>query len=146
MPITRVYNALQTGVIDGLLIGSSAIRSFKLGEQVRFYTESPPLYTSLFLAMNADAYGSLSAGQKAAIDGTTGRSLSLKAAKAYDVETVTQLQNELKRGRGQLIKLSQTEKKRWVDTVGNLKAQTIAGLEARGIPAQKIVSILNGKK
>lgn len=146
MPITRVYNALQTGVIDGLLIGSSAIRSFKLGEQVRFYTESPPLYTSLFLAMNAATYEALSAGQKAAIDGTTGRALSLTAARAYDVETVKQLANELKSGRGQLIKLSDAEKQRWVDSVANLKARTIADLEAEGIPARKIVSILNGRK
>ena len=146
MDVTGAYSALQTGVIDGLLIGTSAIRSFKLGEQIRYYTDSPPLYTSLFLVMNRNSYASLSASQKAIIDGTTGRSLSLKAAKAYDVETVNELERELKSGRGQLIKLSQAEKKRWVEKTSGLLEDTIKKLESDGIPAKKIVSILSGNR
>ena len=47
MPINRVYNALNTGVIDGVMTGPSTIGSFKFDEVAKYFTTGLPLGRSL---------------------------------------------------------------------------------------------------
>ena len=69
MPIPQVYNALQTGLIDGVFTGSSAIADFKLDEVANSYTIGAPLgRISFYVVMNQAKYDGLPDAQKAAID------------------------------------------------------------------------------
>lgn len=91
MPAGELYNALQTGLIDGVVTGSSAIGDFKLNEVADSYTVGAPLgQISFYLVMNQAKYDSLPEEQQAAIDANSGRALSQSAeegwnAKAQDV-------------------------------------------------------------
>lgn len=68
MPINQVYNALQTGLIDGVFTGSSTLSDFKLDEVADSYTFGAPLGNLTFYAvMNADKFNSLPADQQQAI-------------------------------------------------------------------------------
>ena len=87
MPIPQVYNALQTGLIDGIITGSSAIADFKLLEVANSYTIGAPLGRIAFFAvMNQAKYDSLPDDQKAAIDANSGRSLSKSAEDAWNAK------------------------------------------------------------
>jgi len=69
MPVPAIYNAMQTGVIDGTLIDSTATYAFKLGEVSKYVTSGMDGAISPFvLFMNRDSYGSLSDDHKAAFD------------------------------------------------------------------------------
>ncbi|MEQ9814896.1 MAG: TRAP transporter substrate-binding protein [Azospirillaceae bacterium] len=85
MPAGEIYNALQTGLIDGLLTGASAIRDFRLDEVATSFTLGAPLgHISFYLVMNAERYDGLSEEHRAAIDTIAGRALSQSAEEGWN--------------------------------------------------------------
>ena len=61
MPVSDIYNALQTGVIDGAMIDGTATNAFKLGEVANFLTVGMDTTISpFFILMNRDAFDALS--------------------------------------------------------------------------------------
>ena len=84
MPISQVYNSLQTGLIDGVFTGSSTLSDFKLSEVASSVTVGAPLgRLSFYAVMNESVYNGLSADEKAAIDATAGLALSASAENAW---------------------------------------------------------------
>ena len=109
MPINEVYNALQTGLIDGVFTGHSTLSDFKLDEVADAITVGAPLGRLVFYAvMNEAKYNGLPDDQRAAIDAIAGAPLSesaedawlatahaaLDAARADSKNTVTDLTDE----------------------------------------------------
>jgi len=85
MPAGEIYNALQTGLIDGLITGASAIGDFRLDEVADSYTLGAPLgHISFYVVMNAERYNGLSAEHRAAIDSIAGRTLSASAEAGWN--------------------------------------------------------------
>jgi len=142
MPVTRMYNALKTGVVDGLMVGPSVIRSFKLGEVAKYYTVGPFANTAFFLVMNRGAYDGLSEAHRKIIDETTGEPLSVKAAEVYRNAGDRALAGEEKSGRGEIVRLSMEEEKRWRKALERVRAQTVKGLEAENVPATQILAAM----
>ena len=69
MPVSEIYNALQTGVIDAAMIDGTATMAFKLGEVANFLTVGMDSTNSpFFILMNRDAFEGLSADQQAAVE------------------------------------------------------------------------------
>jgi len=84
MPISEVYNALQTGLIDGVFTGSSTLIDFKLDEVADAIILGAPLgRLTFFTVMNQAKYDSLPADQQAAIDAVAGEVLSKSAEEAW---------------------------------------------------------------
>jgi len=84
MPVPDVYNAMNTGVIDAVMIGPSGIRSYKLNETGKYVTTNiPSAVDSFYLLMNKSSWDGLSDENKAKLDELTGRGLSLRGAKAF---------------------------------------------------------------
>jgi len=84
MPISQVYNSLQTGLIDGVFTGSSTLSDFKLSEVASSVTVGAPLgRLSFYAVMNESVYNGLSSDKKAAIDATAGLALSASAENAW---------------------------------------------------------------
>ena len=84
MPTTDAYNAMNTGVIDAVMIGPSGIRSYKLNETAKYVTTNiPTALDSFYLLMNKSSWDNLSDDQKAKLDELTGREISLKGAEAF---------------------------------------------------------------
>ena len=60
MPINQVYNALQTGLIDGVFTGASTLDDFKLDEVADAFTMGASLgHLGFFAVMNEGAYNGL---------------------------------------------------------------------------------------
>ncbi len=84
MPISQVYNALQTGLIDGVFTGSSTLTDFKLEEVANSYTYGAPLGRLVFYTvLNENVYNALSDDHRAAIDAASGIPLSRSAEEAW---------------------------------------------------------------
>lgn len=84
MPMTQVYNGLQTGLIDGAISGISTLADFKLDEVADSLTMGANLGRLTFYAvMSQRAYAGLSDSEKAAVDAIAGAELSKSAEDAW---------------------------------------------------------------
>lgn len=85
MPINQVYNALQTGLIDGVITGSSTLNDFKLDEVADSYTLGANLgRLSFYAVMNEAVYNALSDEAKAALDSPANMAISKSAEDAWN--------------------------------------------------------------
>lgn len=85
MPAGEMYNALQTGLIDGIVTGASAITDFKLDEVANSYTLGAPMgHIMFYLVMNQKSYDDLSPAQRAVLDEHSGRWLSRQGEEGWN--------------------------------------------------------------
>ena len=68
MPVTDIYSALETGVLDGCCQGWPAIPVFKFHEVAKFATEPSRSAFPCIIAINEDTYKKLPKEAKAVID------------------------------------------------------------------------------
>jgi TRAP-type C4-dicarboxylate transport system substrate-binding protein len=81
MPANKVYTAMNTGVVDGALMGSDSLLIFKLIETTKYVTTNlPEMPTTIFLVANEDAYNELNDADRAALDSLTGLEISQRSA------------------------------------------------------------------
>ncbi len=143
MPITRVYNALNTGVIDGVMTGPSTIGSFKFHEVAKYFTVGLPIGRSpFFIVMNKKAWDGLSAKNKALVEKTTGRGISIKASKFYMKAGKKGLAIVAKSKKHEIIKISGAELAKAVSLLKASRAKQVADLEKKGIPAREILKAM----
>ncbi len=111
--ITVVHQNFTNGVIDGVHIGASAIRSFKLHEPAKYVTTNLPTSNSaLYVLMNQQKYNSLSAEQRGWIDQASGRDLSVGGGRGYDKAGIGGIEFAKQNG-VEIIALSDDERARW---------------------------------
>ncbi|MCB1389794.1 MAG: TRAP transporter substrate-binding protein [Rhodobacteraceae bacterium] len=85
MPAGEIYNSLQTGLIDGVITGASAVGDFRLDEVANSYTLGAPLgRISFYVVMNQGAYDGLPDAERAALDAIAGRPLSASAEAGWN--------------------------------------------------------------
>jgi TRAP-type transport system periplasmic protein len=145
MSVTEVYNALQTGVVDGVLIDGGAALAFKLIEVSKYVTVGmDSVLTTFFLAMNRDAWNRLPAEHKAALDKVTGLHMGERAYKIWDAVSAKGLQAIGNTPGKELIRLSPEEAAKFNATSRSVTDAAIASLEAKGIPARKIAAAMRG--
>ncbi|MBY4891828.1 TRAP transporter substrate-binding protein [Rhodobacteraceae bacterium N5(2021)] len=84
MPISQVYQALDTGEIDGVITGASTLIDFRLDEVADSITVGAPLgRLTVFTVMNEGVYNGLSDEHRAALDASIGMPLSRSAEEAW---------------------------------------------------------------
>jgi TRAP-type transport system periplasmic protein len=118
MPITQVYNALQTGLIDGVFTGHSTLSDFKLDEVADAITVGAPIGRLAFYAvMNEAKYNGLSDDMKAAIDAASGAPLSKSAEDAWLVTATAALNAARADSKNTITDLSDAEIAAFADAV-----------------------------
>ncbi|MBM3488407.1 MAG: TRAP transporter substrate-binding protein [Alphaproteobacteria bacterium] len=141
MPANQMYNALDRGVVDVLMVPPSVILDFKIGEVARYYTVGAPLGRSNFLvAMNKARYDRLPAESKAAIDRTTGLQLSLKGAQTYESRSAEAMRSLAGDGKSEVITLDQAERARFRAAFRPLVEAEVAEKEKMGLPARAMIA------
>lgn len=110
MPAGEIYNSLQTGLIDGVITGASAVADFKLDEVANSYTIGAPLgQITFYVVMNQAKYDSLPDGFKAAIDANTGIVLSKSAEDAWRARAAETIEGLKASGDNTVIELTDEE-------------------------------------
>ena len=119
MPIGQVYNALQTGLIDGVVTGSSTLSDFKLDEVANSYTLGAPLGRLTFFAvMGQRVYDGLPDEAKAAVDAVAGAVLSESAEVAWNAKAMAALDAARADSGNTVIDLTAAEIAAFAEAVG----------------------------
>ena len=134
MPAGEIYNALQTGLIDGVITGASAVGDFKLDEVANSYTIGAPLgRISFYLVMNKDRFDGLSDAQKAALNGIVGRKLSKSAEDGWGARAVSVIESLKAAGDNTVIELTSDEAAKFGALTLPVKDKIVAELGAEDV-------------
>lgn len=129
MPINQVYNALQTGLIDGVFTGSSTLDDFKLDEVADAYTFGAPLGRLVFFAvMGEGSYNALSDEAKAAVDAASGCALGNNAETAWNQTAEAGVARARADGKNTFVDLSAEEAQPFADAVAGVVAEYVASV------------------
>ncbi|SDE27293.1 TRAP transporter substrate-binding protein [Ruegeria marina] len=129
MPINQVYNALQTGLIDGVVTGSSTLSDFKLDEVADSFTFGANLGRLAFYAVMSQAkYDSLPDDQKAAIDAASGPGLSKSAEDAWNVTANAAIEAARADSKNTIVDLSADEAQAFADAVAGVVDAYVASV------------------
>lgn len=110
MPAGQIYNSLQTGLIDGVITGASAIGDFRLDEVADSYTLNVPLgRISFYLVMNEGVYNGLPDEQRAALDAIAGRELSRSAEEGWNARAAQVIEQISSTGDNTVYTLTEDE-------------------------------------
>lgn len=121
MPINQVYNALQTGLIDGVFTGSSTLIDFKLDEVADSITLGAPLgRLSFYTVLNGNVYDGLSDDQKAAVDAASGLGLSQSAEEAWLATAAASLEAARADSANTVVDLTEAEAAAFADAVAGV--------------------------
>lgn len=87
-PPTEAYDMISKGIVDGTFTSSDTLLSFGLNKFLNNQIPVPDgLYNAaFFVAINQARWDSLSAEDRAAIEGLSGEALSVRAGKMWDTE------------------------------------------------------------
>ena len=130
MPAGEIYNALQTGLIDGLITGASAIGDFRLDEVADSYTLGAPMgHISFYVVMNQARYEGLSAEHRAAIDSIAGRTLSASAEAGWNARATQVLEQIRATGDNTVIDLTPEEVAAFAAITLPVRDQVIATID-----------------
>jgi TRAP-type transport system periplasmic protein len=145
MPATEMYNALQTGLIDGIMTGASAIRDFRVNEVADVYVTGPSLGNILFyVVMNEAKYQSLPDEEKAAIDAASGEGLSQSGEENWN-RVAGEILDELRADPDKtVIDLTEEESAAFNEMTLGVRDAVIADLDAQGLPASDVLSAMTG--
>ena len=142
MPVSEIYNAMQTGVIDGAMIDGTATRAFKLGEVAKYLTLGMKTTISpFFILMNRDAFDSLTPDQQAAIEAagrkasTLGNQVQLTVA-AKGIKAFGDMKDK------QVIHLTADEAAAFDALSAKVVDQVVKETTDQGIDAQHIIDAL----
>jgi len=135
MPITQVYQSMETGVVDGALVDTSVLGSFKLGEVTKYVTQGMIGSNSLFmLIMNRDTWDGLDADTQAKLEAMTGREMSLGGNETM-TNAAVKSEKAWVEGGGEIISLSADAAAEFDAASAALAETLITELEGEGIKA-----------
>jgi TRAP-type C4-dicarboxylate transport system substrate-binding protein len=144
MPVTKSYNALNTGIVDAVLIQSSALyKPWNLAEPAKYVTDNFPGPSSVvFLAMNKKSWNGLSNSQQAALNKLTGREFSIKASVIWsrlDTKGLEKAKSDLNI---EYIKITPSQRAGFTKAAQPAINKELDKLEKKGINAREIFKAL----
>jgi len=113
-PMPSAYQSLQKGVVDGCMHPIESNKGWKLGEVVKYCTESVPVAytTTFFVVMNKDKWAEIDPASQQIITEINAE-WAVKHGAAWDEADAAGKQFFLEKG-GQMLPLSDTEAQKWV--------------------------------
>jgi TRAP-type transport system periplasmic protein len=137
MPMEDVYKAMSTGTIDGLLIASESLTSFKLADVTKYTTYVPSIGNSylFYIAMNRGKWDSLGADLQKIFTNVAAKYQPLTAV-GWNVINAQGFQTAVSQG-SEYITLSADEAARWKTAVLPVLDNYVTRMTARGLSEQE---------
>lgn len=134
LPPAEIYENLQKGVIDGLIMPWDPIRSFRLVDLIRYHLEARCYTVSFYFVMNRSRYESLPDDIRAAVDAISGDNLIPKFGPWWDKWDEPGRQDALKAG-NTITELTEDERQRWREALQPMIDAYLDDLEKnQGVP------------
>jgi TRAP-type C4-dicarboxylate transport system substrate-binding protein len=126
VPTDETYNALDKGVVDGVMTSHTATRQFKLHEVAKNWTNTPLSGSTAFLFMSKQRYDGLPAAARASIDKHAGEGFSRALGKSNDAElkrALAFMTEQTAAGKVNAVKdIPDAELPKWKNAVRNIYA------------------------
>lgn len=146
MPAPAMYNAMQTNLVDGIMTGSSVLRDFKIKEVANVVVEGPLFgRVAFYLVMNEGKYKGLSGSDRKAIDANSGVGLSKSGEIGWQGSADQAMAAVRADASKTIITLGGADAKAFNDITLKVRRQMIAAMDAKGIPASKVLATMTGK-
>jgi len=139
--ISKTYDALDKGVIDGVWVAINALfKPWRFAESAKYVTDGLNKPSALFwLGMNKKVWDGLPAKSKAAIDGLTGQQFSIDTARGWAKPDAVAVARAKKGDAGlKYHVLSDSERAKFDAATTKSVEAFLAKSEKRGIPARAI--------
>jgi TRAP-type C4-dicarboxylate transport system substrate-binding protein len=134
MPAPAVYEAISSGVAEGVFFPMETMYAFKIAEVAKHTYKNPQgMYTTAFgLIMNSDSYDDLSAAHKACIDKMTGVEMARTIGKFWDDADALGLEKFGEVG-GKVTMASAADQAYFAEKTAGIEAKVVAAASERGI-------------
>lgn len=133
--------ALSRGTIDGLMMGYSGVSSFQLGPIARYSTELNGGVVTFALVMNPLVYDRMPPDLKKVIDETSGLIGAHQMSDDFISDDHVQRKHLAEQGI-QFLHFSDASRAKFKTVAANIKQQSIARLESKGIHARAFMAKL----
>jgi len=139
MPMGDTYDALSKNVVDGGFVPCEALEGWKLGEVVKFTTESWPVaFTSAwYVVMNKDKWNAISPENQKIIEKINAEWID-KMGRVWDEIDESGKAFSLKLG-NKFVPLAQGEGERWVNAVQPVLADYVKMTKEKGLPGDQVL-------
>lgn len=143
MPITGVADAISKGTLDGAAIPWEAVTGFRITENVKYHTVTPPtrpaLYTAVLMwTMNQAKYDALAPDLKAIIDRHSGAALSAQLGKAYD-DSQAPSRKIAEDRKNEVYTLPEAEVDQWIKASAPIYDAWVADMDKRGLNGKQLL-------
>jgi len=140
MPVTETYNALNTGIVDAVVIQPSALySSWNLAEPAKYVIGNFPGPSSVaLLAMNKKSWNGLSTSQQAALNKVTGREFSINASAKWAETDINGLERSKTDPKVEYIKITASQRADFTKAAQPAINSELDKLEKKGINAREI--------
>jgi TRAP-type C4-dicarboxylate transport system substrate-binding protein len=137
MPQNEAYDALQKGVVEGLVSPIETLKGWKYAEVVKYTTRNVGSSYSVgfFVAMNRAKWDALPKEAQAAIEAVNVEWID-RAGKAWDDFDKAGTEFALSKG-VKIIELSQAEDARWAELVKPVLDDYVTAAKAKGVPGDE---------
>jgi TRAP-type transport system periplasmic protein len=140
MPQTEVYDALQKGVVEGVVCPIEALKGFKLTEVTKYtmlnYGSSYSL--SFFVAMNKKKWDSLPKDVQVTIQ-KINKEWSDKTGHCWDMIDKEAKELGLSKGH-EFVSLPKEEDARWAQAVQPIMAEYVTACKAKNLPGEEALN------
>jgi TRAP-type C4-dicarboxylate transport system substrate-binding protein len=137
MAINELYDSLQKGVVDGTLLGTSAIRTFKLQNLLKGLTIGNFFVNAHALGINKNSWAQIPAEDQKIIMDLAGLRLAKITGLKFDSEGQVGY-DDAKAAGVEIVQLPPAEMARWTGAVAGIYQQWIADMKAKGLPGQQL--------
>jgi TRAP-type C4-dicarboxylate transport system substrate-binding protein len=145
MPAPEIYNAMQTGVIDGAMIDATTLGAFKLAEVTNYITTGmDTTISNFFLIMNRDSFEGLTEKQQQVVL-DAGRQAALNGNKAWLAIADKALAGFAATEGKEVITLSDDEAAKFNAASAPVVEKVIAEADAAGLEATAFVEALKSE-
>jgi len=137
MPQTESYEALRTGIVEGILNPIEAMKGWKIGEVVKYTIENygSAYSTSFFVVMNKSKWNSLPPDIQKIIEGINEEWME-KQGKQWDAIDKEGREFMTQRG-NKFITLTKAEDKRWAEKVRPVIDEDEKELKTKNLPGEE---------
>ena len=134
MPAPAVYEAISSGVTDGVFFPMETMYAFKIAELAKHtYSNPQGMYTTAFgLIMNSDSYDDLSVAHKACVDKLTGVEMARRVGTYWDEADALGLE-KFKEAGGKLTVASAADQAYFAEKTAGIEAKVVAAASERGV-------------
>lgn len=142
MPQNEAYDALQKGVVEGLVSPIETLKGWKYAEVVKYTTRNVGSSYSVgfFVAMNRGKWDALPKQAQAAIE-TVNAEWVDKVGKAWDDFDKAGTEFALAKG-VKIIELPKAEDARWAARVKPMLSDYVAATKAKGLPGDEALQFV----